>query len=47
MSAQPNPAQAIVIDKPFLLAQLQASRDIFLNSFAGVSEEQSQFKTCA
>jgi uncharacterized damage-inducible protein DinB len=44
MSAQPNPAQAIVIDKPFLLAQLQASRDIFLNSFAGISEEQSHLK---
>jgi uncharacterized damage-inducible protein DinB len=44
MSAQPNPAQAIVIDKPFLLAQLQASRDIFLNSFAGVSEEQGHLK---
>ncbi len=44
MSAQPNPAQAIVIDKPFLLAQLQASRDIFLNSFAGITEEQSHLK---
>ena len=44
MSAQPNPVQAIVIDKPFLLAQLQASRDIFLNSFAGISEEQSHVK---
>jgi hypothetical protein len=44
MSAQPNPAQAIVIDKAFVLAQLQASRDIFLNSFAGISEEQSHVK---
>lgn len=44
MSAQPNPAQAIVIDKPFLLAQLQASRNIFINSFAGISEEQSHLK---
>ena len=44
MSAQPNPAHAVVIDKPFLLAQLQASRDIFLNSFAGISEEQSHLK---
>lgn len=44
MSAQPNPAQAVVIDKPFLLAQLQETREIFLNSFAGVTEEQSRLK---
>jgi uncharacterized damage-inducible protein DinB len=44
VSAQPNPAPAIVIDKPFLLAQLQETREIFLNSFAGVTEEQSRLK---
>jgi uncharacterized damage-inducible protein DinB len=43
MSAQPNPS-AVVIDKPFLLAQLRETREIFLNSFAGVSEEQSRLK---
>jgi hypothetical protein len=43
MSAQPNPA-AVVIDKQFLLALLQETRDIFLNSFAGVTEEQSRLK---
>ena len=44
MSAQPNPVPAVVIDKPFLLAALQESRDVFLNSFAGVTEEQSHIK---
>ncbi|HKD78530.1 MAG TPA: DinB family protein [Candidatus Angelobacter sp.] len=44
MSAQPNPATPVVIDKSFLLAQLQETRDIFLNSFAGVTEEQSRLK---
>src|SRR5215469_5817293 len=44
MSAQPNPALAIVIDKPFLLAQLQETRGIFLHSFAGVTEEQCRLK---
>ncbi|HEY1938368.1 MAG TPA: DinB family protein [Candidatus Angelobacter sp.] len=44
MSAQPNPAIAVVIDKQFLLALLQETRDIFLNSFAGVTEEQSRLK---
>ncbi|HEY7404927.1 MAG TPA: DinB family protein [Candidatus Angelobacter sp.] len=44
MSAQPNPATPIVIDKPFLLAALQETREIFLNSFAGVTEEQSRLK---
>lgn len=44
MSAQPNPATAVVIDKQFLLAQLQETRGIFLNSFAGVTEEQSRLK---
>jgi DinB superfamily len=43
MSAQPNPS-AVVIDKPFLLAQLQETREIFLSSFAGVTEEQSRLK---
>jgi uncharacterized damage-inducible protein DinB len=42
MSAQPNPAFAI--DKPFLLQALQESRETFLNSFAGVTEEQSHIK---
>jgi uncharacterized damage-inducible protein DinB len=44
MSAQPNPATPVVIDKPFLLTQLQETREIFLNSFAGVTEEQSRLK---
>jgi uncharacterized damage-inducible protein DinB len=44
MSAQPNPALAVTIDKQFLLTQLQETRDIFLNSFAGVTEEQSLIK---
>ena len=43
MSAQPNPS-AVVIDKPFLLTQLQETREIFLNSFAGVTEEQCRLK---
>jgi hypothetical protein len=44
MSAQPNPIAAVVIDKQFLLTQLQETREIFLNSFAGVTEEQSRIK---
>ena len=44
MSAQPNPAIQVVIDKPFLLTLLQETREIFLNSFAGVKEEQSRLK---
>ena len=44
MSAQPNPATPVVIDKQFLLAALQETRDIFLNSFAGVTEEQARIK---
>src|SRR5215472_18482895 len=44
MSAQPNPATPVAIDKQFLLAALQETRDIFLNSFAGVTEEQSRLK---
>ena len=44
MSAQPNPATPVVIDKPFLLTQLQETRGIFLNSFAGVTEEQCRLK---
>jgi uncharacterized damage-inducible protein DinB len=44
MSALPNPAPAVVIDKPFLLAALQESRDVFLDSFAGLTEEQSRMK---
>lgn len=42
MSAQPNPA--VVIDKQFLLDHLQETREIFLNSFAGVTEDQSRLK---
>ncbi len=34
----------MVIDKQFLLAALQESRETFLNSFAGVTEEQSRMK---
>src|SRR5689334_8136379 len=44
MSAQPNPVPTVTINKQFLLAQLQETRDIFLNSFAGVTEEQSRMK---
>jgi uncharacterized damage-inducible protein DinB len=44
MSAQPNPATSLVIDKPFLLNALQETREVFLNSFAGISEEQSHVK---
>lgn len=44
MSAQSNPAPAFAIDRPFLLSTLQESRDTFLNSFAGVAEEQSHVK---
>jgi hypothetical protein len=47
MSAQPNPVPAVTIDKQFLLTQLQETRDIFLNSFAGVTEEQSRIKPAA
>jgi hypothetical protein len=44
MSAQPNPLTEIVVDKPFLLAKLQETREVFLNSLAGVTEEQSRLK---
>jgi hypothetical protein len=44
MSAQPNPATQVVIDKSFLLTALQETREVFLNSFAGVTEEQSRLK---
>jgi len=44
MSAQPNPVTAFVIDKPFLLELLQDTREVFLNSFAGVTEEQCRLK---
>jgi uncharacterized damage-inducible protein DinB len=44
MSAQPNPATAVVIDKQFLLDRLQETREIFLNSFAGVSEDQARMR---
>src|ERR1041385_3146199 len=44
MSAQPNPSIAPAIDKPFLLALLRESRERFLGSFAGVSEEQARMR---
>jgi hypothetical protein len=44
MSAQPNPATPVVIDRPFILALLNETRQEFLNSFAGVTEEQSRMK---
>lgn len=47
MSAQSNPDPGVMIDKRFLLTQLQETRDIFLNSFVGVTEEQSRFKPAA
>ena len=42
MSAQPNPSASPAIDNQFLLALLRESREIFLSSFAGVSDEQSR-----
>ena len=33
-----------MINKQFLLTQLQETREIFLNSFAGITEEQSRLK---
>lgn len=44
MSAQPHPATSLVIDKAFLLKALQDTREVFLNSFAGISEEQGRLK---
>lgn len=44
MSAQPNPATQVMIDKPFLLNLLQETRDVFLNSFARVTDEQSRLQ---
>jgi uncharacterized damage-inducible protein DinB len=44
MSAQANSMAPRNIDKPFLLALLRESREKFLGSFAGVSEEQSRWK---
>jgi uncharacterized damage-inducible protein DinB len=43
MNAQANPS-APVFDKQFLLALLRESRERFLGSFAGVSEEQSRWQ---
>jgi uncharacterized damage-inducible protein DinB len=43
MSAQPNLVTSS-IDKPFLLRLLQDSREIFLSSFAGVTEQQSRLR---
>jgi hypothetical protein len=47
MSAQPNPATAAVIDKQFLLTQLQETRDIFLNSFASAVLDTVEHLTTA
>jgi len=46
MSAQPTPTPnaAPVIDKQFLLTLLQESRERFLGSFAGISEEQARIR---
>jgi uncharacterized damage-inducible protein DinB len=44
MSAAHNPTTAMVIDKQFLLDRLQETRKMFLNSFAGLTEEQSRLK---
>ena len=44
MSAQPNPATAVVIDKQFLLTLLQETREVFLNGFPSITEEQSRLK---
>jgi len=44
MSTQPSPAASLVIDKPFLLGTLRETREVFLHSFAGVTEEQSRLK---
>jgi uncharacterized damage-inducible protein DinB len=44
VSAQPNPTAGVVIDKQFLLALLRESREKFLGSFTGLSEEQGRMK---
>jgi hypothetical protein len=44
MSAQPNPSVSPSIDKQFLLALLQESRERFLGSFASLPEEQGRMK---
>jgi uncharacterized damage-inducible protein DinB len=48
MSAQMNPAMGSArLDRQSLLTLLQESRERFLRSFAGVSEEQSRMKPAA
>lgn len=47
MSTQPSPASSLVIDKSFLLAILQETRETFLNSFAGLTDEESRLKPAA
>jgi uncharacterized damage-inducible protein DinB len=44
MSAQPNPPVSPTVDKQLLLSMLQESRERFLGSFAGLSDEQSRRK---
>ena len=48
MSAQPNPATQVVIDKPFLLMRFHRKPvEVFLNSFAGVTERTKPSETAA
>jgi uncharacterized damage-inducible protein DinB len=42
VNALNNPVIALNVDKEFLLSLLRASREKFLNSFAGVTDEQSR-----
>lgn len=44
MSAQPNPP-VVALGKEAVLALLHESRERFLNSFAGLSDEQSRMRT--
>src|SRR5580765_3419383 len=44
MSAQPNPP-VVALDKEAVLVLLHESRERFLNSFAGLSDEQSRMRT--
>ena len=45
MSALNNPVPAATAEKEMLLALLRESREKFLNSFAGLSDEQSRSKS--
>jgi DinB superfamily len=44
MSAMQSPAAGLNSDKEFLVSLLRESREKFLNSFAGVSDEQSRLR---